>query len=259
MAAIVAVKQVYLATVEFARPQRKLAREYITTFYNSVNYAIVLNTILASERGYYGLDISNKKMPDMKSDATLLAAAALLISGDAARRLAGGVAIASPTIAQVTTIINTAKPIINAISNAKTAVTTATSSLKKQNAEIKDLIKHIWNEVEGHYSLDDASSRRTQGRLWGIKYTAHGVPSEITGLCTDSITHLPLANVQLYLVGVGKRFVSDATGNYIINTSLYDLLEMRTKLVGYDIKILTFTKEDGVPMVVNMVLVKTVV
>ena len=258
-AAIVSAKQVYHAAIELARPQRKLIRKYIIIFYNGLNNAIALNTILASSRAYYGLDITNKKMPDMSTDAKLLAAAALLISGDAARRLAGGVAIVSPTIAQVTTIINTAKPIILAVSNAKTVETTATSNLKKQNAEIKDLIKHIWDEVEAFYSLDDASSRRTQGRLWGLKYTGHGVPSEITGLCTDSSTHTPLPNVQLYLVGVGKKFMSDAEGNYIINTSLYDLLEMSAKLVGYDTKTITFTKEDGVPFVLNVALVKTVV
>lgn len=257
-AAIVAANQIYHASVELARPQRRLLRRFIISFYNSLNNAIALKTILASARAYYGLEISNKKMPDMKSDAKLLAAADLLISGDAARRLAGGIAIVSPTIAQVNTTINTAKPIIAAISNAKTVVTTAISSLKKQNAEIKDLITHIWDEVEAHYSLDDASSKRDQGRLWGIKYRGHGEPSEITGLCTDSITLLPLFNVQLYLVGVGKRVMSDADGNFIINTSIYDLLEMNAKLVGYEDKKITFKKEDGMPLVQNVVMVKTV-
>ncbi len=258
-AAIVAANQVYHAAVELARPQRRLLRKFIISFYNSLNNAIALNDILASARAFYGLEISNKKMPDMKTDAKLLAAAGLLIDGDAARRLAGGIAIVSPTIAQVTTTINTAKPIIAAISNAKTVVTTAISSLKKQNAEIKDLITHIWDEVEAHYSLDDASSKRDQGRLWGIKYTGHGELSEITGLCTDSLSHAPLPNVQLYLVGVGKRVMSDADGNFIINTSLYDLLEMNVKLIGYDDKTITFRKEDGVPLILNVVMVKTVI
>lgn len=257
--AIVAAKQVYHAAVELARPQRKLLKKYITNFYIGVNTCISLGTIPASARSFYGLDISNKKMPEMSTDTKLLAAAASLVSGDTARRAAGGVAIASPTIAQVTTVITAAKPVIMAISNAKTAVATAVSNLKKQNSEIKDLIKHIWNEVEAYYSLSTPSSRRVQGRLWGIVYRGKGVPSVLSGMCTDSATHAPLANVQLYLVGVGKRVKSGADGSYTINTSLYDVLELMAKLSGYDDKTISFTKEDGVPLVLNVAMVKTVI
>lgn len=87
----------------------------------------------------------------------------------------------------------------------------------------------------------------------------HGVPSVISGICTDSITNLALFNVQLYLVGVGRKVMSDATGNYSINTSLYDVLEITAKLTGYDTKTITFTKEDGVPLVLNVAMVKTIV
>ena len=255
-AAILAAKQIYHAAVDLAKPQRKILRKFIKSFYTSVNNCIDLNTILPNARAFYGLDISNRKMPNMRTDATLLAAATALLAGDVARRAAGGIAIASPTIAQVTTIINTARPIIVAVSNALTTVTTATSSLKKQNPEIKDLIKHIWDEVEAFYSLDDASSRRVQGRLWGIKYRAKGLDSVVTGLCTDSVTHAPLPDVTLYIVGVGKRAKSGPDGNYAVNTSLYDLLEMIAKLVGYEDKTIPFTKEDGVPFVLNVVMVK---
>ena len=257
-ASIVAAWQVFHKAVELAKPQRKLLRKYIKSFYASVNNCIDLNTILASARAFYGLEISNKKMPNMRTDATLLAAAALLLTGDAARIADGGIAIASPTIAEITTIINDATPIIRAVSNAKTVVTTAISKLKKQNAEIKDLIKHIWNEIEAYYSLDDASSIRVQGRLWGMQFISIGVPSLISGLCTDRISGALLSDVQLYLVGVGKRAQSDADGSYIINTSLYDTLTLNAKLAGYDDFTLDFIKEDGVPLVVNVVMVKKI-
>lgn len=258
-AAIVAAWQVFHRAVELARPQRKLLRKYIKSFYASINNYINLNTILASARAYYGLEITNRKMPNMRTDATLLAAAELLLTGDAARIADGGIAIASPTIAEITTIINDATPIIRAVSNAKTVVTTAISKLKKQNAEIKDLLKHIWNEIEAFYSLDDASSIRVQGRLWGMQFISIGLPSLISGLCMESITNTLLPNVQLYLVGVGKHVQSDAEGNYSINTSLYDVLTLTAKLAGYEDFAKDFVKEDGVALVVNVVMVKKIV
>jgi hypothetical protein len=188
--AIVSAKQVYHHTIELAKPQRKLMRTFISSYYTDINNEIDLGNFPASVRAFFGLEISNRKMPDMQTDATLIAAATALIDGDAARVLAGGAAIASPTIAQVTTIINTAKPFLVAVSNAKTKVTTAISNLKKQNAEIKDLIKHIWNEVEAFYSLDEASSKRDQGRLWGIKYRGMGVDSVITGLYKQTVKRM---------------------------------------------------------------------
>ena len=258
-AAIVSAKQVYHHTIELAKPQRKLMRTFISSYYTDINNEIDLGNFPASVRAYFGLEISNRKMPNMQTDANLIAAAKALIDGDAARILAGGAAIASPTIAQVTAIINTAKPFLTAVSNAKTNVTTAIRNLKRQNAEIKDLIKHIWNEVEAFYSLDDASSKRDQGRLWGIKYRGKGLDSVITGLCSETITDAPIPDVQLYLVGVGKRSLSGLDGSYSINTSLYDVLELIATRAGYEDKKITFTKEDGVPMVVNVVMVKKVV
>ena len=257
-AAIVSAKQVYHHTIELAKPQRKLMRTFISSYYTDINNEIDLGNFPASVRAYFGLEISNRKMPNMQTDANLIAAAKALIDGDAARILAGGAAIASPTIAQVTAIINTAKPFLTAVSNAKTNVTTAIRNLKRQNAEIKDLIKHIWNEVEAFYSLDDASSKRDQGRLWGIKYRGKGLDSVITGLCSETITDAPIPDVQLYLVGVGKRSLSGLDGSYSINTSLYDVLELIATRAGYEDKKITFTKQDGVPMVVNVVMVKKV-
>jgi hypothetical protein len=60
-------------------------------------------------------------------------------------------------------------------------------------------------------------------------------------------------------VGVGHRIMSDAEGNYMFNTILFEDLTINAKLAGYDDFTIDFVKEDGVPLVVNVVMVKKIV
>ncbi len=250
---------IYHNAVADARPQRILLKDSITSYYDRMNTFIKRGTISAADRVYYGLSITNKQMPLMSSDDLLLAAAARVLSGDILRRAAGGIAIDEPTIAEFTIVYNIAKPLIKAISNSLTALNNAKADLEKQTPEIKDLIKHVWDDVVGHYSLSTPAARRQQARLWGVRYQSVGTASTVTGICTDSVTGLPLFNVQLHLVGVGRKVQSDAEGRFVINTSLFEDLTILAKLIGYDDFTLEFFKEDGVTIAVAVVMVKKIV
>ena len=254
---IVTTKAVYHAAIESAIPQRVSLKTFVTSFYNSVNNAIKMKTILPSARAYYDLNISNRQMPDMRTDASLLVAANRVLSGDILRRAAGGIAIASPTIAQFTTILNTAKPVISAISNARTLVNAAIAALKAQVPEIKDLITHVWNEVEDYYSLSTPANRRTDGRLWGIRYQSTGVLSVVTGTVKDELG-VAIAGAKVRIIGSKIYTLTDALGNFSLNTTLYDALEMAVTHINYENNITDFTKEDGVPMAVAVVMTHTI-
>ena len=254
---IIATKEgLYHKAIELARPQRKLLKLFVTDYFNRMNYFIGKGIMFASDRAYYGQDITNLRLPIMNTDDLLLAIAAKVLSGDILRRTEGGIAMDEPTIAAFTVVYNVAKPIIRAISNASTALNTAKENLEKQTPEIKDLITHIWDEVEAHYSMSTAVTKRQQARLWGVRYQSLGIASTITGICTDSVTSAPLFNVQLHLVGVGRRVLSDAEGRFVMNTSLFEDLTILAKLLGYDDCTLDFFKEDGVTIAVSIVMVK---
>ena len=257
--AIDAKSGVYHNAVADARPQRLLLKLNITNFYERMNVLIKRGLISAADRAYYGLSITNKQMPLMSTDDLLLAAAAKVLSGDILRRADGGIAMDEPTIAEFTVVYNTAKPFIMAISNALTALNTAKANLEKQTPEIKDLIKHVWDDVVGHYSLSTPAIRRQQARLWGVRYQSVGIASTVTGICTDSVTHAPLFNVQLHLVGVGRKVQSDAEGRFVINTSLFEDLTILAHLLGYEDFTLDFFKEDGVTIAVSIIMVKKIV
>ena len=258
IAAKLAAKQLYHAAVEAAIPQRLLLRSNITSFFKTFNNCIDnLGTISASARAFYDLPIGKAYLPKMNTDDKLLAMAALVLSGDTNRITAGGIAMNSPTIAQFTIVYNIASPIILAIAIAETAVSLAVDKLEKQIPEIKDLITHFWDEVEAYYSLSTPSNRRAQCRLWGIKYTSSGVPSLVTGTCKDELG-VAVAGVKVRIIGSSASTLSDAMGNFSLNTILYGDLEIEATHPHYEKNITDFTKEDGVAEVVAVVMVPLV-
>ena len=247
-------KAAYHIAITLAKPQRLLLKTYITSFYNSLNNAIKIGLMPEAVRAYYGLNISNRRMPLMNSDTELLAAAAKVLSGDVLRRAAGGAAIASPTIAQFTTIYNAAKPIILSISNSKTLCNAAVANLEKQIPEIKDLITHIWDEAEAYYSLGTPANRRAECRLWGVRYRSIGVLSVVTGTVKDEAAAV-IAGVKVRIIGASISTLTDALGNFSLNTSLYGDLEIEATHINYEKNITDLVKEDGVAMAVAVVMV----
>ena len=252
---IIAAKATHHAAVALAKPQRIKLKKFVKSFYNSLNNEILIGEIPAEARAYYGLNITNKRMPAMGTDANLLSAAESVLSGDILRRAAGGIAIASPTIAAFSLVLSTAEPIILAVSNAQTSINEAVHALALQTTEIKDLITHLWDEVEAHYSLNSPSNRRAECRLWGVKYRSTGVLSVVTGTCKDEAGVL-LAGIKVRIIGANTSTLSDAIGHFSLNTSLYGDLELEATHLNYEQNIIEFTKEDGVAVVVAVVMTK---
>ena len=250
---IIAAKATHHAAVALAKPQRLLLKTFVTSFYTSLNNEISIGDVPKEARSYYGLNITNKRMPAMGSDANLLSAAESVLSGDILRRAAGGKAITSPTIAAFTLIFGTAQPIILAVSNAQTSINEAVHALAVQTIEIKDLITHIWDEVEAHYSLNSPSNRRAECRLWGVKYRSTGVLSVVTGTCKDE-AGVVLAGIKVRIIGANTSTLSDALGHFSINTSLYGDLELEATHLNYENNMIEFTKEDGVAIAVAVVM-----
>ena len=257
--AIAAAALVYHNKVDLARPHRLLLKDNIDSYFTTMSSEIKLKHIPAAARAIYGLPISKDNLPDINTDDKLMAMGALVLSGDIVRRAAGGIPITTPTIADFTVVYNDAHTAISAISNALTTITNAKSALNRQNVLIDDVLKHVWDDATSTYSLVAPAPRRVLCRQWGALYQSKGVASIVTGVCTDSITHAFLFNVQIHIMGVGHRVESDIDGNYTINTILYDDLEIVAKLAGYEDLNIDFVKEDGIAKTVNVVMVKKIV
>ena len=250
----ITAKQFYHAAVELARPQRILLKKSVSGFINSLNNCITQGLIPASARGYYGLPVNKKKMPLINTDDRLLAQAAIIISGDLARKTAGGIAMNNPTIAQFTIVYNNASPIINAISNAHSLLNNATLIIEQKAIEINDIITHVWDDVEAYNSLIPAPARRVEGRLWGIRYVSVGVLSFVTGTCKNEAGE-ELAGIKVRIIGANISTLSDAVGHFSLNTTLYGDLELEATHPDYEKNTTEFTKEDGVAVDVEVVMI----
>ena len=254
--AIIMATEAESTAMAAAIPQRKILSGMISHYVLSLNLHISMETIPRSARAFYGFDVNNDRTPAYNTDTKLIKMATDIINGDKERINGGGIKMTLPTIDEFTIVYDKAEPIIIALSNTKENLSKAKSELRNLNADTDDVLLHVSNEVETEYSSLEASTKRAVCRLWGVKYISVGKLSEVTGKCTDSISGLPLEDVEIKIVGSGKRVVTNVMGDFIDETSMYDDLELLATHPLYNIAEIAFAKENGVNVVVNVVMEK---
>ena len=255
--AIIAATRAQSKGVANANAQREILGDNSKAYFKNLNNGIALGEIPRDDRAFYKLVVSNDTLPSMDTAAKLITVSGNIISGDALRQAAGGIALSMPTIAQYALILGIAKPIINALGNFKTTLTTTKAEQNARNKEIDDLIKHIWDEIQSYYSLLSPSAMRAIGRQWGMRWISTGLASIITGTCVDALG-VAVAGVKIRILGSSHSVLTDALGNFSLNTNLYGDLELLATKTGYNKFNTLFTKEDGVPTTVAVVMTHTV-
>ena len=87
-----------------------------------------------------------------------------------------------------------------------------------------------------------------------MRYVSTGVLSVVTGTTKDELG-VAVAGVKVRIIGSSISTISDALGNFSLNTSLYGDLEIEATHINYEKTITDFVKEDGVAMAVAVVMV----
>ena len=64
-----------------------------------------------------------------------------------------------------------------------------------------------------------------------------------------------IAGVKVRIIGASISTLTDALGNFSLNTSLYGDLEIEATHINYEKNITDLVKEDGVAMAVAVVMV----
>ena len=239
----------------FLRLKRRKLFINVNGYFKSINNGIDLEVIPPEARAFFGLDITNSHLPDLTSDAKLVNWADEIELGDPKRILAGGIVFNLPTVANLISVHADFKDAFTIVSTAQSGLTNAQIVLNELRPEIHKIILRTWNEIETTFSELDASTARAASRPWSVLYVSVGKPTTITGKCTDSITGLPIPDVTIHLEGVANKVVDDITGNYSLGTSQYGDLELMATAKDYINFELSFSKEDGVDIVVNIVMV----
>lgn len=253
-AAIITAVRAQRNAVKLAIPQRILLKDFCKGFVVSFDTGIKQGVFPAADRTFFGLDVDNTRLPKLTTDQELVDFADLVISGDAERITAGGAAMSLPTIAEFVAIHSVAKPIIEAVSDTKSALTDRKVELNSLNYDTDDCIVHVWNDAETNFSKYAPPTKRAACRPWSVRYISKGVSSVVTGLITNSVTGLGIAYAKVRITGSGHTVLTDALGNFTVNTSMYGDLELTATHVDYTDGGVSFLKEDGVAFVQNLAL-----
>ena len=258
MTLVIDTKQAQRTASEVVIAARAKFHSFFGCYFTVLNCGIELELIPRSARAYYDIDINNDRQPVIKTDTDLLLLGQRVIDGDAKRVLAGGIAMAFPTIADYTVVFNACKTAISDFADSKLTVLKAEATRKGLHTGVKNIILRVWNEVETFYSELEASAMRAASRLFGVRYRSLGSPAFVTGIVTDSITGLPIEKAILHLVGVGAKFTTDAEGKYTINTTQNGDLTILANLTDYTESETDILMVDGGNMVVNIEMVKII-
>ena len=248
-------EQTFHSASAFLGVKRHILFNYVNGYFKSINNGIDMELIPADARSYYGLDITNKHLPDLTSDTKLVNWADEIELGDPKRVLAGGLVFNLPTITDLMAVHTDFKAAFLSLSTAQSDLTNAQIAFNKLKPEIHNIILRTWNEIETTFSELEASTARASSRPWSVLYVSVGKPSVITGKCTDSVTGLPIPNVAIHLDGVANKVVDEITGLYSLGTTLYGDLELIATADNYHDFDISISKDDGEDIVVNIVMV----
>lgn len=258
MDAITGAKAIYLNGV-ITKDKKEAACEMVCSHFIQVFvFGVARGVFSVGDLAYYGLPESGT-LPDMRTEAKLLAVAKRLITGDVERMLVpGAVAMAMPSINDV----KHAKIDFDA---ARTDVNNASETLKDLQIACNDLnpqadktIKFMWGEIETSYSDLPRETMRAKAKLWGMIFEKVGGTKIITGKVTDSVTELGIEGVEIFFENGNNVAISDADGNFTLDTTLMEVQKLMADHPLYEPWSEDVTLVENENQIVNIVMVKIV-
>ncbi len=149
----------------------KKARLYVSHYIQAMNMAVMRGEVKPKDQTYLGLESETKAVPSLNTEASILEWGEKIIEGDMKRISNGGMAIYSPSMANVKVHYERFK---ESYSSQK-FLQNNTSRLLDNIAELREvgdtIILNIWNEVEKHFSNIINHEKRFEAcREYGLIY-----------------------------------------------------------------------------------------
>lgn len=158
--------------------QENVLRQFVSHFIRVFNMAVERGKYMASDRLFYGLDVSQSELPGLSSEQELVTWAINLVTGEGKRMEQGGrdgvapVPMSNPDITEVETELNSYIGLSNAQSAAKQAFDAENKDVLNMLPAIDSLIRDIYDEVEFYYRRQTASNKRKLAGEWGVVYVS---------------------------------------------------------------------------------------
>ena len=210
--------------------QEARVRIWTSHFYQNLNMGIERDLIPAGARAFYQLDVSQTALPRISSEADLILWAGRVVSGEAARIAAGGVALPYPPATEVATELNLYQSLRSVQSTKKDAFDAKSEDVEALRAPIDALILDLWDEVEFTFRHESASSLRNKAREYGVYYATRPGESSDTPPPPPPPPPAPAAPTGV-TVTVGAGNVVTASWNAVTGATSYQVLK---QLVGTD-------------------------
>ncbi len=206
-----------------------------------------------ADLAYYNLTLDGV-LPDMSTEAKLLAVAAQLIDGDTARMLVpGAVAMAMPAITDVSDAMGDLTDSGTDQNTAKEVLMSAQSDCNALNTQADQCIKLLWGEVETSNVNEPRPTLRANSRLWGVIYEKVGGTKIITGTVTDSETGNAIIDATISFANGNNEADSTAEG-FKLDTTLMEVQNLISEHPLYTTVNTTVTLVEGENQVVNIVM-----
>jgi hypothetical protein len=145
-------------------------RKVNTHFIIVLNLAIDRNVYPATIRSSYGLDIISDAVPPMGREAEVYDWAQRLISAETHRIAAGGLPMKNPSLEDLQRAFDTFDPLRDVQQIKKTKFDLEQEEVANLRAEIDEILKDGWDQVEFYFRKDKPASLRRKARAWGMDY-----------------------------------------------------------------------------------------
>jgi hypothetical protein len=154
----------------------RAARLYVSHFFQVVNFCILRGELKPEIREFYGMNESDKAIPEIGTEHQLIIWGEKLLKGEEARMASGATRIYNPSLAMVRVKYEKFLELHNMH---KDLLTTSQKLLDKVNdyrTQADRLILEIWNDVEKSFESLPADTKRVQSAEYGLIYVYR--PSE---------------------------------------------------------------------------------
>jgi len=208
-------------------------RMYISHYFQVFNLGVARGLFPATARAFYGIDANDDKVPNLNKENDVSHWAQTIVTGDAARVTAGGVAMGFPKAIEVDAKFTIYKAKHNTQSEKKDTYDNAQQAVAAMNDSVKQLVVDMWDEVEFFFRHEpDDASRRRKCREWGVVYVSDK-KGKITGLVTDKESGAKLPGVTVKIIETDETTMTDDGGNYELATTLVGTGTLEFSLPGY--------------------------
>lgn len=246
---VLAVKKALSALATTAKNSSLARLTMMNSHYIQVlNMKIARNDFPAAYRSFYNIPASSSAVPSQVSEAAVAQLANNIITGEPAMIAAGGVAIPFPTLAEVTSALNTFNHAEAEQSNKMEDTDAAEEALDALIPEASGVVRKIWDEVETYFNEETIESKRANAREWGVVYVSDSAVATVTGRVVQIAGGVttPVNGATVLIIETEESVTTAADGLFSITSDGLGEVTVHFTAAGFADKDVVITLTEGV-------------